>query len=52
MPDHEVVLWMGRPIEDLSKEELIEVVKHLARDLDETRKRAIRAIRDLTPSSP
>jgi len=32
-PSPRVAYWMGRPIDELTKEELIEVIEFLARDL-------------------
>ena len=34
-----ICTWMGRNIEELSKEELVDVVKQLGRNLEEERKR-------------
>lgn len=39
--------WMGRDIEELSREELIEVVKYLGRELDSTRNAAISGIKTM-----
>jgi hypothetical protein len=39
--------WMGRDIEDMSREELIEVVKQLGRDLENTRSFATSSIRTM-----
>jgi hypothetical protein len=33
--EHRVLSWRGAAIEKMSREELIEVVNHLARELDE-----------------
>ena len=32
-----ICMWMGKNIEDLSKEELLEVVRHLGREVKEAR---------------
>ena len=40
-------LWMGRDIETMSREELIDVVKRLGRDLENTRNLAASTIRTM-----
>lgn len=29
--------WMGEPVDDMPREKLIEIIHHLARDLDQSR---------------
>lgn len=34
-----VTLWMGRSLDEMNRDELLELVKHLARQIDDERKR-------------
>jgi hypothetical protein len=34
--------WMGRPVDEMSREELLEIVYHLGRELDDLRGRSIK----------